>query len=101
MPSEFIILDKAIEEAERLRQFLEDIHRWSKPVTAICIYCYSQSAIRRTQSNMYNDKSRLINFFLFAVQKNTLKVSFALTQVEEGLLVLMLAPISVSSLFFA
>ncbi|XP_057502756.1 uncharacterized protein LOC130786490 [Actinidia eriantha] len=51
---EFIALDKAAEEAEWLRQFLEDIPRWLKPVSAITIHCDSQSAIGRAQSNMYN-----------------------------------------------
>jgi transposase InsO family protein len=60
MESEFIALDKAGEEAEWLRQFLEDIPMWPKPVPAICIHCDSQSAIGRAQSNMYNGKSRHI-----------------------------------------
>ncbi|GKB53375.1 retrovirus-related pol polyprotein from transposon TNT 1-94 [Tanacetum coccineum] len=37
MESEFIALDKCGEEAEWLRQFVEDIPRWPKPVTAISI----------------------------------------------------------------
>lgn len=60
MESEFIALDKAGEEAEWLRNFLEDIPCWPKPVSAICIHCDSQSAIGRAQSNMYNGKSRHI-----------------------------------------
>ena len=60
MESKFIALDKCGEEAEWLRQFLEDISRWPKPVPAICIHCDSQSAIGRAQSNMYNGKSRHI-----------------------------------------
>ena len=39
MESEFIALDKAGEEAEWLRRFLEDILFWPKPVPAICIQC--------------------------------------------------------------
>lgn len=54
MESEFIALDKATEEAEWLRQFVEDIPRWPKPVSAISIHCDSQSAIGRAQ----NGKSR-------------------------------------------
>ena len=42
MESEFIALDKAAEEAEWLRNFLEDIPVWHKPVTAICIHCDSR-----------------------------------------------------------
>ena len=33
--SEFIALDKASEEAEWLRHFLEDISMWPQPVPAI------------------------------------------------------------------
>jgi hypothetical protein len=60
MESEFIALDKSGEEAEWLRQFLEDIPGWPKPVSAISIHCDSQSAIGRAQSVMYNGKSRHI-----------------------------------------
>ncbi|XP_073137614.1 uncharacterized protein [Henckelia pumila] len=58
--SEFIALDKCGEEAEWLRLFLEDIPRWPKPVSAICIHCNSQSTIEKANSNMYNGKSRHI-----------------------------------------
>ncbi|KAL9447408.1 hypothetical protein AB3S75_014970 [Citrus x aurantiifolia] len=60
MESEFFALDKCGEEAEWLRNFLEGIPKWSKPVPTICIHCDSQSAIGRAQSNMYNGKSRHI-----------------------------------------
>ena len=53
-------MDKATEEAEWLRQFVEDIPRWLKPMPVICIHCDNQSAIGRAQSNMYNGKSRHI-----------------------------------------
>uniref|UniRef100_A0A2N9ELT5 Reverse transcriptase Ty1/copia-type domain-containing protein n=1 Tax=Fagus sylvatica TaxID=28930 RepID=A0A2N9ELT5_FAGSY len=49
MESEFIALDKAGEEAEWLRHFLEDMPMWTKPVPPICIHCDSQSAIGRAQ----------------------------------------------------
>ena len=60
MESEFIALDKAAEEAEWLRNFLEDIPVWHKPVTAICIHCDSMAAQARAKSNIYNGKSRHI-----------------------------------------
>ena len=60
MESEFIALDKAGEEAEWLRNFLEDIPFWPKPVGPICIHCDSQAAIGRAGSVMYNGKSRHI-----------------------------------------
>ncbi|GJU26111.1 hypothetical protein Tco_1164732 [Tanacetum coccineum] len=47
-------------QAEWLRQFVEDIPRWPKPVTAISIHCDSKSAMGRAQSTMYNGKSRHI-----------------------------------------
>ena len=61
MEYEFIALDKAGEEAKWLRQLLEDIPMWSKPVPTICIHCDSQSAIGRAQNDMYNGKSRHIH----------------------------------------
>ncbi|PHU01382.1 hypothetical protein BC332_31169 [Capsicum chinense] len=57
MEFEFIALDKVSEEAEWLRNFLEDIPYWPKPVEPVCIYCDSQAAIGRAGSMMYNDKS--------------------------------------------
>ncbi|GJQ96280.1 retrotransposon protein, putative, ty1-copia subclass [Tanacetum coccineum] len=58
--SEFIALDKCGEEAEWLRQFVEDIPSWPKPVTAISIHCDSKSAMGRAKSTMYNGKFRHI-----------------------------------------
>ena len=60
MELEFIALDKAGEEAEWLRNFLEDIHNWPKPVPVVCIHCDSQEAIERARNVMYNGKSRHI-----------------------------------------
>ena len=54
MELEFIALAKVTEEVKWLCQFLEDIPRWLKPVSAITINSDSQSVIGRTQSNMYN-----------------------------------------------
>ena len=65
MESEFIALDKAGEEAgeeaEWLRNFLEDIHNWPKPVPVVCIHFDSQEAIERARNVMYNGKSRHIH----------------------------------------
>ena len=61
MESEFIALDKAGEEAEWLRHFLEDMPIWMKPVPSICIHCDSKLLIGRAQSHMYNGKSRHIH----------------------------------------
>ena len=60
MESEFIALDKAAEEAESLRNILEDIAMWEKRVPTIRIHCDSQSAIAWAQNNLYNSKSRHI-----------------------------------------
>ena len=57
MESQFIALDKSGEEAEWLRQFLEDIPRWPKPFSAISIHCDSYVTIGRVQSAMYNGRS--------------------------------------------
>ena len=57
MESEFIALDKAAEEAEWLRNLLENIPMWEKPVLALCIHCDSQSAIARELNTLYNGKS--------------------------------------------
>ena len=57
MESKFIALDKAGEEVEWLRHFLEDMPMWMKPVRSICIHCDSKSAIGRAYSHMYNGKS--------------------------------------------
>ncbi|KAH9698737.1 hypothetical protein KPL71_024118 [Citrus sinensis] len=56
----FTLADKCGEEAEWLRNFLEGIPKWPKPVPTICIHCDSQSAIGRAQSNMYNAKTTLV-----------------------------------------
>ena len=62
MESKFIALDKCEEETKWLCNFLEDILSWPKVVPPICIHCDNQSAIGRTQSNMYNGKSRHIRY---------------------------------------
>ena len=53
-------MDKAGEEAEWLRNFLEDIPNWPKLVPDVCIHCDSQVAIGRARNVMYNGKSRHI-----------------------------------------
>ena len=60
MELEFIALDKAGKEAEWLRNFLENIPNWPKPVPDVCIHCDSQAAIGRAKNVMYNGKSRHI-----------------------------------------
>ena len=60
MESEFIALDKAGEEAEWLRHFLEDIPFWPKPVPAVCIHYDNQAALRKAHNFVYNGKSRHI-----------------------------------------
>ena len=58
--SEFIASEKAEEEVEWLRNFLEDVPMWEKHVPAIHIHCDSQSSIARDQNNLNNCKSRHI-----------------------------------------
>ncbi|PHT42895.1 ATP synthase subunit beta, chloroplastic [Capsicum baccatum] len=61
--------DKAGEEAEWLRNFLEDISYWPKPVAPVCIHCDSQAAIGRAGSMMYNGKSHHIRWRHNTVRK--------------------------------
>ena len=58
MESEFIALDLATEEADWLRDFLEDVPMWPKPVPPIAVHCDSTSAIGRASNNIYKGKSR-------------------------------------------
>ncbi|PHT31796.1 hypothetical protein CQW23_28133 [Capsicum baccatum] len=60
MESEFIAFDKAGEEEKWLRNFLEDISYWPKPLAPVCIHCDNQAAIGRVGSMMYNGKYRHI-----------------------------------------
>ncbi|KAJ9546855.1 hypothetical protein OSB04_019398 [Centaurea solstitialis] len=60
MEAEFVALDKAAEEAEWLKSFLEGIPLWPKPVTAIGIHCDSMAALTRAKKQIYNGKSRHI-----------------------------------------
>ena len=45
MEAKFVALDKAGQQAEWLRQFLEDIPRWEMPLPPFCIHCDSTAAI--------------------------------------------------------
>ena len=58
--SKFIALDKAREEAEWLRHFLEDMPMWMKLVPPICIHCDSQSAIDRCYDLNNAPKYRIV-----------------------------------------
>ena len=60
MEAEFVALDKAAEEAEWLKSFLEGIHLWPKPITAVSIHCNSMVALTRAKNQIYNGKSRHI-----------------------------------------
>ncbi|CAM8917314.1 unnamed protein product [Rhodiola kirilowii] len=60
MEAEFVALDKCGEEAEWLRNFVEDIPEWKNPVPPICLYCDNISTIGRARNVMYNGKSRHI-----------------------------------------
>ncbi|PHU18830.1 hypothetical protein BC332_09981 [Capsicum chinense] len=56
MESEFIALDKAGEKAEWLRNLLEDIPYFPKPVALVCTHCDRQVVLGRVGSMMYNGK---------------------------------------------
>ncbi|PHU00911.1 hypothetical protein BC332_30698 [Capsicum chinense] len=69
MEFEFIALNKVGEEAEWLRNFLEDISYWPKLVAPVCIHCDSQAAIGRAESMMYNGKSRHIRRRYYTIRE--------------------------------
>ena len=52
MESEFVALDKAAEEAEWLRNFLEDVPIWPKLVAAICLHCDNMAAQARAKNSI-------------------------------------------------
>ncbi|XP_074378313.1 secreted RxLR effector protein 161-like [Apium graveolens] len=60
MEAEFVALDKASEQAEWLRQFLEDIPRWEMPVPPLGIHCDSTAAIGTAERVLFNGMSRHI-----------------------------------------
>lgn len=57
MESDFIILDKAGDKDEWLRNFLKDILYWNKPMPAVMIHYDSQSVMGRAQNGIFNGKS--------------------------------------------
>ncbi|KAJ9553064.1 LOW QUALITY PROTEIN: hypothetical protein OSB04_017109 [Centaurea solstitialis] len=64
MESEFIALDKC---GKKLRQFVEDVPKWPKPVTVICIHCDSQSKIGSAQSTIRNMIRQLISIGVISI----------------------------------
>lgn len=60
MEAEFVALDKAAEEIEWLKSFLEGIPLWPKHVTAVYIHWDSMAALTRAKNQIYNGKSRHI-----------------------------------------
>lgn len=50
MELEFIALDQTAEEVKWLRNFIEDIPLWPKPLTALYIYCDSMAALNRAKT---------------------------------------------------
>ncbi|GJT40338.1 retrovirus-related pol polyprotein from transposon TNT 1-94 [Tanacetum coccineum] len=60
MKAEFVALDKAAEEAEWLKSFLEGTPLWPKPMTYVCIHCDSMAALTRAKNHIYISKSRHI-----------------------------------------
>nr|GEV95375.1 hypothetical protein [Tanacetum cinerariifolium] len=58
MESEFVALAAAGKEAEWLRNLINDIPIWPKPIAAISIRCDGAPTIARAHSQIYNGKSR-------------------------------------------
>jgi len=60
MEAELIALASASEEASWLKDMLNEIPMWEKPVPPILIHCDSTAAIGRVRNRFYNGKSRPI-----------------------------------------
>ena len=60
MELEFIALDKAGEESEWIKNFLEDIPLWLKLVMSIVVYCDCNAVSSVAKNVVYNGKSRHI-----------------------------------------
>ncbi|XP_059650733.1 rust resistance kinase Lr10-like [Cornus florida] len=60
MESEFIAPSSAGEEAKWLKNILEDILIWNKPIPPLTIYCDNIVAMLRVNSECYNGKSRQV-----------------------------------------
>ena len=61
MESKFITVATANKEAEWLRNLLLDIKLWPQPMSAISLYCDSESTMSKTHNKVYNGKSRRIS----------------------------------------
>ena len=60
MEAELIALATASEEANLLRDLLNEISYWEKSIPPILIHCDSTAAIGRVNNRYYNSKSRPI-----------------------------------------
>ncbi|GKE78853.1 hypothetical protein Tco_1544973 [Tanacetum coccineum] len=60
MEAEFVALNKAVEEVEWFRRFLDGIPLCPKHVTVMCRHCDSMAALTRAKNHIYNGKSRHI-----------------------------------------
>ena len=58
MEAELIALATASEEANWLRDLLNEIFCWEKPIPLILIHCDSTTAISRVNNHYYNGKTR-------------------------------------------
>ena len=60
MTSEFVALASTCKEGEWIRNLLNYIPLWPKPMSPISIHCDSQATLSRAYSQVYNGKSRHI-----------------------------------------
>ena len=63
MESKFTVMNIIGKEVEWIRNSLLDIKLLSQPISAIFLYCISESIMSRAYSNIYNDKSRCISIW--------------------------------------
>ena len=61
MEAKFIALKKTSSEAEWLRNLLSDIPLWTRPAPFVSMYFYSQVAIAKAKSKMFNVKKKHIH----------------------------------------
>ncbi|CAM8917271.1 unnamed protein product [Rhodiola kirilowii] len=58
MESEFVSLAAASKEAEWLKNLINEIPLWEKPISPISIHCDSAATLAKAYSHVYNEKSR-------------------------------------------
>lgn len=61
MKLKFIALSSTGEEVEWLRDILEDVPIWDKPIVVITIYYDNQATVFKVDNKNYNEKSMIVH----------------------------------------